>query len=132
MIDEYKAAGVSPRHLFAQSFNQADVICWVRSEPAFGKQAVFLDDAETVAELPSYGELQNYKAQGINIVAPPLFELLRTDPTGQSLPRAPQQRRGCRARHHHLDARTLRHPADGATASTNRPWTALLSARATC
>lgn len=86
MIDEYKAAGVSPRHVWPQSFNQADVLYWVRNEPAYGRQAVFLDDAETVADLPGFGELQSYKAQGINIVAPPLFALLTTDPTGRIVP----------------------------------------------
>jgi hypothetical protein len=39
MIDEYKAAGVHPRDVFPQSFNQADVLYWVEHEPAFGKQA---------------------------------------------------------------------------------------------
>jgi glycerophosphoryl diester phosphodiesterase len=86
MIDEYKAAGVSPRHVWPQSFNQADVLYWVRNEPAYGRQAVFLDDAETVANLPTLGELQSYKAQGIRIVAPPIFALLTTDPTGRIVP----------------------------------------------
>ena len=88
MIDEYKAAGVSPRKVWPQSFNQADVLYWVRHEPAYGRQAVFLDDAETVANLPTLGELQSYKAQGINIVAPPIFALLSTDPTGRIVPSA--------------------------------------------
>lgn len=88
MIDEYKAAGVSPRRVWPQSFNQADVLYWVRNEPAYGRQAVFLDDAETVANLPTLGELQSYKAQGINIVAPPIFALLSTDTSGRIVPSA--------------------------------------------
>ena len=88
MIDEYKAAGVNPRHVWPQSFDQADVLYWVRNEPAFGRQAVYLDDAETVANLPTLGELQGYKAQGINIVAPPIFALLATDPSGRIVPSA--------------------------------------------
>ena len=88
MIDEYKAAGVSPRHVWPQSFHQPDVLYWVRNEPGYGRQAVFLDDAGTVADLPAYGELTNYKSQGINIVAPPIFALLTTDPTGRIVPSA--------------------------------------------
>ena len=76
MIDEYRAAGVSPARVFPQSFNQADVIHWIRHTPAFGKQAVYLDDANTPADLPSYSELLGYKRTGINVVAPPLFALL--------------------------------------------------------
>ena len=86
MIDDYKASGVRPRDVWPQSFHQPDVLYWVRQEPAFGRQAVFLDDAQTVADLPSFGELTSYKAQGIHIVAPPLFALLTVDPTGRIVP----------------------------------------------
>ena len=79
MIDEDKAAGVSPRKVFPQSFSKADVLYWIDREPAFGKQAVYLDDAETVTDLPSYAELVGYKNDGINIWAPPTFALLDVD-----------------------------------------------------
>lgn len=79
MIDEYKAAGVPPRNVWPQSFNKADVLYWIRNEPRFGKQAVYLDDANTVADLPGYAELLQYKTEGINIVAPPMFALLTVE-----------------------------------------------------
>jgi glycerophosphoryl diester phosphodiesterase len=78
MLDEYKAANVPPARVFAQSFNKNDVLYWVNNEPAFGKQAVFLDSAEKAADLPSLAQLQSYKKDGIQIVAPPLFALLDT------------------------------------------------------
>ena len=77
MIDELKAAKVAPGDVFAQSFNKADVLYWVKNEPAFGKQAVFLDDANSVADLPDLSELKSYKADGIRIVAPPMYALLQ-------------------------------------------------------
>ncbi len=86
MIDEYKQARVSPRNVWAQSFNKADVLYWIANEPAFGRQAVFLDDANVVADLPGFAELAGYKAQGINIVAPPIFALLTTDAGGNIVP----------------------------------------------
>jgi glycerophosphoryl diester phosphodiesterase len=76
MIDEYKAAGVAPSKVWPQSFNRQDVLYWISHEPAYGKQAVFLDDANTVADLPTLAELRRYKAEGINIWAPPTFALL--------------------------------------------------------
>ena len=79
MINGTKAAGVSPRKVFPQSFSRADVRSWIDHEPAFGRQAVYLDDAETVADLPSYAELVDYKHDGINIWAPPTFALLDVD-----------------------------------------------------
>lgn len=76
MIDEYKAANVPAARVFAQSFNKNDVLYWIKNEPAFGKQAVFLDSARMAADLPSLGQLQGYKKDGIQIVAPPIFALL--------------------------------------------------------
>lgn len=86
LIDEYKAAGVAPRKVFPQSFDKADVLYWIQHEPEFGKQAVYLDDANTVADLPKAAELAAYKAQGINIVAPPIFALLALDAAGEIVP----------------------------------------------
>jgi glycerophosphoryl diester phosphodiesterase len=88
MIDEYKAAGVSPRRVWAQSFDKNDVLYWVNNEPAFGRQAVFLDDANTVAELPSAAELAGYRAAGIRIWAPATFALLSADANGNIGPSA--------------------------------------------
>jgi glycerophosphoryl diester phosphodiesterase len=86
MIDEYKAARVPARDVWAQSFNINDVLYWVQREPQFGRQAVYLDDAETVADLPGMGELQNYRRQGIRIVAPPTYALLAVDGEGKIVP----------------------------------------------
>lgn len=76
MIDDYKAAQVPPSKVFAQSFNKADVLTWIQSDPQFGHQAVYLDDANVPADLPSAAELQGYFKEGIRIVAPPMFALL--------------------------------------------------------
>ena len=86
MIDEYRQAGVNPARVWPQSFNKPDVLTWIEERPSFGKQAVYLDDAETVADLPTFTELLQYKSQGINIVAPPLFALLEADAEGNILP----------------------------------------------
>jgi glycerophosphoryl diester phosphodiesterase len=86
MIDEYKAAGVPPRHVWPQSFDIRDVLYWVNNEATFGRQAVYLDDANTVADLPSYEQLVQYRSQGIRIVAPPTFALLALDASGNIVP----------------------------------------------
>ena len=86
MIDEYKEARVPAHRVFPQSFNIGDVLYWLGREPAFGKQAVYLDDANTVADLPSFAELAGYRKQGINIWAPPIFALLALDASGDIVP----------------------------------------------
>lgn len=86
LIDEYKAAGVKPKDVWPQSFDIEDVRYWIANEWQFGRQAVYLDDADTPADLPGFAELMSYKAEGINIVAPPTFALLTLDGDGQIVP----------------------------------------------
>jgi glycerophosphoryl diester phosphodiesterase len=76
LVDDYVAAGVAPERVFPQSFSKADVLYWVKAAPAFGRQAVYLDDAQIPADLPTAAELQALKQAGINIWAPPTFALL--------------------------------------------------------
>jgi glycerophosphoryl diester phosphodiesterase len=86
MIDDYKEARIAPKDVFAQSFNLGDVLYWIQHEPQFGAQAVYLDDANTPSELPTLAELQSYAAQGVKIVAPPMWALLAVDSNGQIVP----------------------------------------------
>ena len=92
LIDEYKAAGVTPRNVFAQSFNLPDVLYWIRNEAAFGKQAVFLDDIDPTDGNPSNDvprtltQLHALAAQGVNILAPPTWALLALDYNNKIVP----------------------------------------------
>ncbi|HEU5134434.1 MAG TPA: glycerophosphodiester phosphodiesterase family protein [Steroidobacteraceae bacterium] len=81
MINEFRRAGVKPRDVFPQSFNLADVVHWVTNEPAFGKQAVYLDDVDPSAGFPrlTVDELAAVRAQGVRIFAPPIPALLAVD-----------------------------------------------------
>jgi glycerophosphoryl diester phosphodiesterase len=94
MIDEYKAAGVPAADVFPQSFRLADVLYWIKAEPEFGKQAVFLDDRDETDKAfdhmnaatfkPSMKEL---KEQGVNYIAPSM-PLLVTVENGKIAPSA--------------------------------------------
>jgi glycerophosphoryl diester phosphodiesterase len=86
LIDEYRAAGVSPSDVFPQSFDRRDVEYWIEREPEFGAQAVFLDDTVLPAGAPRGRRLARYKRAGINIWAPPLFVLLDLDAQGRIEP----------------------------------------------
>ncbi|MGH9894666.1 MAG: glycerophosphodiester phosphodiesterase family protein [bacterium] len=92
MIDEFKAEGVNPKDVWAQSFNPDDVLDWIQSEPRFGKQAVYLDDIDPTVSPPiprlSVAELEQLKAQGVKIIAPPLFALLEVSSAGEIVPSA--------------------------------------------
>lgn len=86
LIDEYRSAGVQPSVVWPQSFDYRDILYWVYNAPDFGRQAVYLDDANTVAELPSAKELQGYREKGVRIVAPPTFALLTVDANNRIVP----------------------------------------------
>jgi glycerophosphoryl diester phosphodiesterase len=86
MIDEYKAAGVPPSQVFPQSFGLEDILYWIDHEPAYAQRAVYLDDANTTADVPSAADLLAYKKRGINIVGPPIFALLALDASKSIVP----------------------------------------------
>lgn len=82
LVDEYKAANVDPSRVWLQSFNLDDVLYWIKSEPEFGKQAVFLDERDLDEKFdindastwkPSMQEL---KDMGVNYLAPPLWMMV--------------------------------------------------------
>jgi glycerophosphoryl diester phosphodiesterase len=87
MIDEYKAAGVSPQNVFAQSFNHDDIRYWVKNEPTFGKQAVALEDLNVPDDIPAAtARLTALAADGVNIVAPPTWALVTLDANKKIIP----------------------------------------------
>jgi len=88
LVDEYKAAGVAPSKVFAQSFNVNDILYWVGHEPAFGKQATYLDDRVDTPEgyVTAVASLAGLAQQGIKIVAPPAPALLTLDANKKIVP----------------------------------------------
>ena len=93
LINEYKAAGIPPEDVWAQSFNLDDVLYWVKNEPEFGRQAVYLDGRYNVDGFdpmkpstfkPSMAEL---KSKGVNYIAPPMWMLVTTE-NGKIVPSA--------------------------------------------
>jgi glycerophosphoryl diester phosphodiesterase len=92
MIAAYKASGIPPEHVFAQSFDLNDILFWVKTEPAFGAQAVFLEERYEKQGLdpnkpetwkPSMPEL---KASGVRILAPPIWAMLTLNDKGEIVP----------------------------------------------
>ena len=83
MIDAFKAAGVPASDVYPQSFQLRDVLYWLEKEPAFGRQAVFLDERDSTGGgfdtmkpetwTPSMAELAG---RGVKILAPPLSMLV--------------------------------------------------------
>ncbi|KAL8783243.1 MAG: hypothetical protein Q9213_004755 [Squamulea squamosa] len=89
MINAYKTAGIDPSRVWAQSFLPDDIFYWIKNEPEFGVQAVYLDErvdtpagyANATASIPSLA------ARGVKIMAPAFFALTKVDnKTGTIVP----------------------------------------------
>ncbi|MEO1639288.1 MAG: glycerophosphodiester phosphodiesterase family protein [Pseudomonadota bacterium] len=91
LVDEYKAAGVPASYVWLQSFNLEDVLYWIENEPEFGAQAVYLMDEYNIDGYspmdPSTwpNTMEELKAMGINIIAPPTWMLLTVE-NGEIVP----------------------------------------------
>jgi glycerophosphoryl diester phosphodiesterase len=94
MIDEYKKAGIDPADIWPQSFRLDDLRYWIRHEPAFGKQAVYLDGryADPTFDVAIPGtwspSMEALAADGIGILAPPIWMLVTLDDGGRIVPSA--------------------------------------------
>lgn len=81
MIDEYKAAGIHPSRVHAQSFFHADLLYWMKAEPEFFAHAILLDqsgDTDATYEL-AVQKLTGYANDGIKTIAPPLYYLVTVE-----------------------------------------------------
>ena len=88
MIDEYKAAGVKPKNVYAQSFNLNDILYWINYEPQFGRQAVFLESRSLDPDHPEMWTptMEELAAEGLNIIAPPMQMLMTLDDNKKIIP----------------------------------------------
>ncbi len=91
LIDDYKAAGIPASDVFAQSFNLDDILYWIKNEPDFGKQAVYLESGyrnggwSPEDETSWQHSMADLKQMGVNFIAPPLWVLVKAE-NGKMVP----------------------------------------------
>ncbi len=87
LIDDYKNADVQPVNVWPQSFNQFDLIYWVKNEPEFAKKAAYLDNRDDVIDPgdPSTfsPSMQQIFDSGIKTIASPIWMLLTVTDDGE-------------------------------------------------
>ena len=85
LVDEYKAAGVDPSRVWLQSFNLDDVLYWIKNEPEFGAQAVYLDDSYDIDGWSPMDEstwpdtMTSLHERGVRYIAPPMWVLVTVE-----------------------------------------------------
>lgn len=96
LIDTYKTAGVAASEVYPQSFNIEDIDYWIKNDPLFGANAVYLvDDSNESAMGKVFDKndpttwkhsLADIKARGINMISPASWLLVTSDGNGNLLP----------------------------------------------
>jgi glycerophosphoryl diester phosphodiesterase len=88
LIDDYKAAGISPRRVFPQSFLLDDVVYWLKAEPEYARQAVYLDARVDTPEgyEQAVRDMPEIAKKGVPILAPAMFGLISLDENNRIVP----------------------------------------------
>jgi len=82
IVDTFDEYDIDPDRVWLQSFLDEDIFYWIDNEPAYGEQAVYLDERAdlsadgyelAVASLPGLAE------RGVKIVAPSIYQLVAAD-----------------------------------------------------
>lgn len=71
-IKAFTDKGIDPSRVYFQSFTPADIYLWLNEFPAFGKQAIYLDEDGDTADnfTVAVNRLGALKASGVNIISP--------------------------------------------------------------
>ncbi|NVK37413.1 MAG: glycerophosphodiester phosphodiesterase [Gammaproteobacteria bacterium] len=84
MIEEYREAGIHPKRIWPQSFDQNDILHWLKTYPYIARQAVYLDGVyDTNVSLDT---MLQWRTQGMRVIAPPMWMLLDVNSYGEIVP----------------------------------------------
>lgn len=88
MIDDYKRKGIHPSRVWPQSFLPEAIFYWLKHEPAFGRQSIYLDERVNTEEgyAKAVEGLPELAKKGVKIMAPPIFALLNATEDGELVP----------------------------------------------
>lgn len=90
LVDTFTELGIPPERVWLQSFLPDDIFWWLENYPAFGAQAIYLDER---ADLTADGydvavaSLQGLADRGVQIISPSIWQLVAPDnATGTIVP----------------------------------------------
>ncbi|KAK4561572.1 hypothetical protein LTR86_004251 [Recurvomyces mirabilis] len=78
-VDTFKNRSISFDRIWPQSFLFTDVEYWLKNDHEFGKQAIYLQEFDTPADLAAgFANLSIARAAGVNIIGPSIPMLVTT------------------------------------------------------
>ncbi|KAJ3521659.1 hypothetical protein NM208_g13193 [Fusarium decemcellulare] len=74
-----KKRGVNPKKVYLQSFLYDDILYWLKADPQFAAQAMYLDETGDTPETfeTAVANLTRYVEDGLKFIAPPLPYLVK-------------------------------------------------------
>ncbi|KAK4612902.1 Extracellular protein [Fulvia fulva] len=71
LVDTFKNRSISYDRIWPQSFLYDDILYWLKNDHEFGKQAIFLQEYDTAADIANATRnLTEVRAAGVNIIGP--------------------------------------------------------------
>ena len=86
MIQDYIDADIKPADVWPQSFLLDDVVLWAKEFPAYGQQAVFLDERDNTADVTSLAAMQSLYSKGVRVIGPAAWKMLTLDAQKKIVP----------------------------------------------
>jgi glycerophosphoryl diester phosphodiesterase len=79
LVDAFTSRKIDPKRVWLQSFVPTDIFYWIKAAPAFGRQAVYLDErVDTPAGyLNATASIPDLAKRGVKILAPAMFALTK-------------------------------------------------------
>lgn len=88
LVNKFIQYKIDPSRVWLQSFLPDDIFYWLKAAPAFGAQAVYLDErVDTPAGYANAtASLAGLAKKGVKIMAPAMFALTKVDAKGKIVP----------------------------------------------
>nr|POF14328.1 extracellular protein [Quercus suber] len=90
IVDTFNEANIPADRVWLQSFLPADIFFWIDHDPAFGLQAIYLDergDSNESSYEAAIASMPDLAARGVKIIAPDIWQLVTADnATGKIVP----------------------------------------------
>ena len=88
IVDTFNEANIPADRVWLQSFLPDDIFYWLANEPAFGAQAIYLDeraDLNATGYATAVASLPGLAARGVKIISPSIWQLIAADNATQRI-----------------------------------------------
>lgn len=88
IVDTFNEFSIPANRVWLQSFLPDDIFYWLKNEPAFGEQAIYLDERADLSPdgyQTAVDSLPDLAAKGVKIISPSIWTLVTADNATQTI-----------------------------------------------